>query len=106
MSSQRTVIIILSDLVLICSLFVLRSFLKNPPDGFCSKNHRFESPHVPPRQTLKIDIPIPMFFWHLDVSQNGGTPIARWFIYVYFMENPKMKWMRTGSTATSGNLHL
>ena len=28
--------------------------------------------------------------------KNVGTPIAEWFIYVYFMENPKLKWMITG----------
>ena len=23
----------------------------------------------------------------------GGNPMAGWFIYVYFMENPKQKWI-------------
>ena len=31
---------------------------------------------------------------------HGGTPISGWFIYVYFMENPKIEWMRTGGTPT------
>ena len=33
-----------------------------------------------------------------------GVPQARWM--VYFMENPKIKWMRTRGPPISGNLHL
>jgi hypothetical protein len=35
-----------------------------------------------------------------------GTPIAEWFIYVYFMENPKLKWMITGEKSILGNHHM
>ena len=36
------------------------------------------------------------------VSINGESPIAGWFI----VENPNLKWMRTGGTPISGNLHM
>ena len=38
----------------------------------------------------------------MGVSINGGTPIAGWFI----RENPIYKWMMTGGTPISGNLHI
>ena len=41
--------------------------------------------------------------WIWGVPENGGYPNS-WMIC--FMENPKMKWMRTGGTPISGNLHM
>ena len=43
-----------------------------------------------------------------DFHSHGGYPQARagWFIYVYFMENPNLKWMMTRGTPISGNLHM
>ena len=38
----------------------------------------------------------------MGVSIHGGSPIAGGFI----MENPNLKWMRTGGTLISGNHHL
>ena len=38
-------------------------------------------------------------------SQSWGYPKqAKWM--VYFMEHPKMKWMRTGGSPILGNLHM
>ena len=40
----------------------------------------------------------------MGVSIVMGVPQARWM--VYFMENPKIKWMRTRGPPISGNLHF
>jgi hypothetical protein len=39
---------------------------------------------------------------YMRVSINGDS--QKWV--VYFMENPKIKWMRTGGTPILGNLHI
>jgi len=39
---------------------------------------------------------------YMRVSINRDT--QKWV--VYFMENPKIKWMRTGGTPILGNLHI
>jgi hypothetical protein len=39
---------------------------------------------------------------YMRVSINGDT--QKWV--VYFMENPKRKWLRTGGTPILGNLHI
>ena len=41
---------------------------------------------------------------HMEVSIVMGVPLYRWM--VYFMENPRIKWMITGGSPTSGNLHI
>ena len=41
---------------------------------------------------------------HLGVSQNRGTPIDRWLVYV--VETPNLKWMMTGGSPVSGNPHM
>ena len=38
----------------------------------------------------------------MEDSIHGGTPVAGWFI----VENPMNKWMMTGGTAISGNIHI
>ena len=38
----------------------------------------------------------------MEVSINGGIPIAGWFT----MENPNLKWMRTGGTPILGHPHV
>ena len=37
---------------------------------------------------------------YMGVSIKAGTPIAGWFIDVYFMENPNLKWMTGGTPMT------
>ena len=39
----------------------------------------------------------------MEFSINRGTPIAGWFINVYFMENPLLIFR---GTPISGNLHM
>ena len=38
----------------------------------------------------------------MGISINGGTPIAGWFISWKI----PLKWMMTGGTPISGNLHI
>ena len=59
---------------------------------------------------LDSDLPLPFnSSWlrdkirhYVGVSINGGTPIAGWFT----REDPIAKWMITGDTPISGNLHV
>ena len=36
---------------------------------------------------------------------HEGYPNS-WMVYVYVMEDPGSKWMRTGGSPISGNLHM
>jgi hypothetical protein len=40
---------------------------------------------------------------HMEVSENGGTPIAGWFLLWKIHQFP---WMRTAGTPISENLHI
>ena len=37
-------------------------------------------------------------------ARKMGVPLDRWMVFV--RENPKLKWMRTGGSPISGNLHI
>jgi hypothetical protein len=53
-------------------------------------------------QWVCLEIGIPKSESDAGFHSHGGTP--KWL--VYFVDNPKIKWMRTGGTPIFGNLHI
>jgi hypothetical protein len=67
---------------------------------------RLSSPRRGPPFTSRV-IALKKTLWNLEdmrVSIVMGYPHYSWM--VYFMENPNLKWMRTGGSPISEKLHL